>query len=291
MAGMRSLPVLAGLVLVLVSPSSAASVASEPAGGPSAVGGPIAVSGPSVTGGVSPAAICGRPAAISHRGIGVGAPESTLRGFRGVARVGVNILESDIQFTRDQVPIIMHDATVNRTTDGQGRVSSLTIRQIRRLNAGEGTRVPRLRGLVALAARRNVNLLAELKAQGATRPQVRKVLRIVRSRGMGSHTTIHSRHRANLRKVNRIAPRVKTMWVLDRRDGFRVPPRFVDTVGVNNRLVTQSRVRRWHRNGVRVFAFTVNRRSGWRRLNADGVNGIVTDRPGAYLRWARRGCR
>ena len=118
----------------------------------------------------------------------------------------MNILESDMQFTRDQVPMIMHDATVNRTTDGQGRVSSLTIRQIRRLDAGDGAKVPRLRGLVALAARRNVNLLAELKAPGATVPQVRKVLRIVRSRGMGSHTTFHSRHRANLRRVNRIAP-------------------------------------------------------------------------------------
>ena len=273
MAGMRPLPVMAGLVLVLASPTSVASAAPEP------------------TAGISAAAICGRPAAISHRGIGVGAPESTLRGFRGVARIGVNILESDIQFTRDQVPVIMHDATVNRTTNGSGRVSNLTIRQIRRLNAGEGTRVPRLRGLVALAARRNVNLLAELKPRGTTVAQVRKVLRIVRARGMGSHTTIHSRYRANLRTVNRIAPRIRTMLVLDRRAGFRLPPRAVDTVGANHRLVTRSRVRRWHRNGVRVFAWTVNRRSGWRRLNADGVNAIVTDRPGAYLRWARRGCR
>jgi glycerophosphoryl diester phosphodiesterase len=273
MTAMRSLPVLAGLALVLASPMSVPSVAAEPAESATA------------------AAICGRPEAISHRGIGVGAPESTLRGFRGVARIGVNILESDIQFTRDQVPVIMHDATVNRTTDGQGRVSNLTIRQVRRLNAGEGARVPRLRGLVALAARRNVNLLAELKPRGTTISQARKVVRIIRNRGMGGHMTIHSRYRANLRKVNRIAPRIRTMLVLDRRAGFRQPPRAVDTVGANHRLVTQGRVRRWHRNGVRVFAWTVNRRTGWRRLNADGVNGIVTDRPGAYLRWARGGCR
>jgi glycerophosphoryl diester phosphodiesterase len=276
MPSMRSLPVLTGLALVLASPTSVPSVAAETAAPASSV---------------TAAAICGRPEAISHRGIGVGAPESTLRGFRGVARIGVNILESDIQFTRDQVPVIMHDATVNRTTNGSGRVSSLTIRQIRRLDAGEGTRVPRLRGLVALAARRNVNLLAELKPRGTTTAQVRKVVRIVRNRGMGGHTTLHSRYRANLRKVNRIAPRIRTMLVLDRRAGFRLPPRRVDTVGANHRLVTQSRVRRWHRNGVRVFAWTVNRRSGWRRLNADDVNGIVTDRPGAYLRWARGGCR
>jgi glycerophosphoryl diester phosphodiesterase len=274
MAGMRFPPVLAGLVLVLVSPASVGPVAAEPAADESGA-----------------AAICGRPAAISHRGIGVGAPESTLRGFRRVARAGVNILESDVRFTRDQVPVIMHDATVNRTTDGQGRVADKTFRQISRLDAGDGTRVPRLRGLVALAARRNVNLLAELKPRRTTGRQVRKVVRIVRTRGMASHTTIHSRHRGNLRRVNRIAPRIRTMLVLGRRDGFRLPPRAVDTVGANHGLVTRSLVRRWHRNGVRVFAWTVNQRPGWRRLDADGVNGIVTDRPRAYLRWARRGCR
>jgi glycerophosphoryl diester phosphodiesterase len=91
--------------------------------------------------------------------------------------------------------------------------------------------------------------------------------------------------------VNRLAPRIKTMLVLDRSAGFRVPPRAVDVVGANHGLVTANRVRRWHRAGVRVYAWTVNRRTGWRHLDAVGVAGVVTDRPAAYLRWARRGCR
>lgn len=272
MPGMRSLPVMAGLVLVLMSPTSVDAVAS----------------GPSL--GASASAVCGRPAAISHRGLGVGAPESTLPGFGGAARLGVDALEADVRFSRDQVPVIMHDATVDRTTDGDGRVTDLTYRQIARLDAGDGTRVPRLEGLVALASRRNVDLLAELKPQDTTVQQVRTVIRIVRAGGMGPRTTIHSRYRANLRRVNQIAPRIRTMLVLDRHSGFRLPPRAVDTVGVNHRLVTSSRVRRWHRAGVRVSAWTVNRRTRWRTLARDDVDGIVTDRPGAYLRWARS-CR
>jgi glycerophosphoryl diester phosphodiesterase len=270
---MRSLSALAALSLAVACVPTVESVAVAQAGQ------------------VRVAAVCGRPAAISHRGLGAGAPESTLRGFRGVSRLGVNILESDVRFTRDQVPVIMHDATVDRTTSGTGRVADLTYRQVSRLDAGEATRVPRLRGLVALADRRGARLLAELKPRRTTMPQVRAVVRIVRARGMGPSTTIHSRYPANLRRVNRLAPQIRTMLVLGPRDGFRVRPRTVEVVGANQNSVTRSRVRRWHRTGVRVYAWTVNRRAAWRRLAAAGVDGIVTDRPGPYLRWARRGCR
>lgn len=270
MLSMRSVPAVAGLVLLLTSVASTGPVVSVHADRTAA------------------AVRCG-PVAVSHRGIGAGGPESTLRGFRGVIRVGMRTLESDVRFTRDQVPVIMHDATVDRTTDGHGRVAGLTYRRIARLDAGGGAKVPRLRGLVALAARRHVRLLTELKARRATVRQVRTVLRLVRARAMVPHTTVHSRHAANLRRVHRMAPRIRTMLVLRRNVN---PPiaRALDVIGVSQNLVTPGRVRRWHREGVRVYSFTVNRRAGWRRLDAAGVDGLVTDRPRAYLTWSRQRC-
>lgn len=268
---MRSSPVLAGLVLLLTGTTVAPAAAGEASGG-------------------REAAACG-PVAISHRGIGAGARESTLPAFRGVLRLGVRVLEADVRFTRDQVPVIMHDATVDRTTDGHGRVDEMTYREISRLDAGGGAEVPRLGWLVALADRRGAALLLEMKPSGATRSQVRTVLRAVRARDLGRRTTIQSFHAANVRRVHRMAPRIRTGLVLSPRDRVPAPvPRFVDVLVPHRDLVTRTRVRRWHRASVRVYAWIGRRRAQWRRLDRAGVDAVILDRPAAYLRWVQRGC-
>lgn len=114
---------------------------------------------------------------IGHRGAARLAPENTLAGLRAAAAAGVAGVEFDVRLTRDGVPVLFHDDTLERTTDGRGRLASLTWAQVRRLDAGTwfdaafaGERVPSLeaalRLLVKLGLQANVELKPE-EAQGA----------------------------------------------------------------------------------------------------------------------------
>jgi glycerophosphoryl diester phosphodiesterase len=82
-----------------------------------------------------------RPLVISHAGCAGHVPENTLAGIRAALEIGADAIEVDIQAGADGVPVLMHDLTVNRTTDGSGDLASLTPRQLRALDAG-GERVP-----------------------------------------------------------------------------------------------------------------------------------------------------
>lgn len=110
-----------------------------------------------------------RVALIAHRGgpadgpMRRALPENTLMAYRRAIELGVDYLESDVQRTRDGALVVMHDATVDRTTNGHGRVKDLTLAEIRALDAGQGEPVPLYSELVALAKSAGVGLLTEAK--------------------------------------------------------------------------------------------------------------------------------
>ncbi|HMD03800.1 MAG TPA: glycerophosphodiester phosphodiesterase family protein, partial [Candidatus Binatus sp.] len=89
---------------------------------------------------------------IAHRGASGTFPENTLSGFRAAIDAGADMCELDVQLTRDGAVVVIHDETVDRTTDGKGEVAALTLEEIRRLDAGakfkggtvKGERIPTL---------------------------------------------------------------------------------------------------------------------------------------------------
>lgn len=82
---------------------------------------------------------------LAHRGYPLKYPENTMLGFRKALELGCTHLELDVQLTKDGVPVVIHDPTVNRTTNGTGEVKSFTFEEIRRLDAGQGKPSPRWR--------------------------------------------------------------------------------------------------------------------------------------------------
>jgi glycerophosphoryl diester phosphodiesterase len=77
-----------------------------------------------------------RPLVIAHRGGGGLIPENTLEAFEYSARMGVDVLELDVHATRDGALVVMHDRSVDRTTDGRGRVGEMTLAELKKLDAG-----------------------------------------------------------------------------------------------------------------------------------------------------------
>src|SRR5712691_9894392 len=91
-----------------------------------------------------------------HRGAAGLEPENTLRSFRRACELGVDRIETDVRLTRDGRLVCLHDATVDRTTDGTGPMAEMTFDQLHRLDAGHGERIPTLEGALATVRGRAV---------------------------------------------------------------------------------------------------------------------------------------
>lgn len=104
------------------------------------------------------------PQLIAHRGGPAYAPENTLAAFRRGISAGADWLEMDVQMTKDGALVVIHDETVDRTTNGHGRVDQLTLAQIRALDAGQGEQVPTFDEVIALAKESGVGIMPEAKS-------------------------------------------------------------------------------------------------------------------------------
>jgi glycerophosphoryl diester phosphodiesterase len=157
---------------------------------------------------------------IGHRGALALAPENTLAAFAAGERCGVDAIEFDVQRSADGVPVVIHDHTLDRTTNGRGAVSVHTFAEIRSLDAGShfdrrfaGERVPSLDELLTWAAPRTVGLMLELKqpSPGTGLPRdaelARATVELVRERGLLSRTIFISFDHPSLAKVLEFEPR------------------------------------------------------------------------------------
>ncbi|MEM2306816.1 MAG: glycerophosphodiester phosphodiesterase family protein, partial [Candidatus Bathyarchaeia archaeon] len=142
---------------------------------------------------------------VGHRGAKAYEPENTLRSFMKALELGVNAIEFDVRRTRDGELVVIHDAEVDRTTDGKGLVSELTLREIKALSTEKGERIPTLEEALDFLDRK-VKILIELKEVGIEE----KVLEAVKRRGLEDNVIIISFHEEALRKVRELNDKVET---------------------------------------------------------------------------------
>ena len=104
------------------------------------------------------------PQFIAHRGGRVYEPENTIAAFQHAIDSGADWIEFDVQQTKDEKLVVIHDETVDRTTDGTGMVKDMTLEQIRELDAGNGQQVPTFEEVIAFAKENGVGILPEAKS-------------------------------------------------------------------------------------------------------------------------------
>lgn len=237
------------------------------------------------------------PPAVAHRGDSARAPENTLPAVRKALQAGVSRLEVDVRFTSNDVPVLLHDATVDRTTNGSGQVSSLTKAQVRALDAGSwfgrryaGVRIPTLRTVLDYGRTRGAYFLIELKTLPKPQ-QMDNFLNELRWLGMLNRVRVTSFDQGALLAVRAAQPGLATALIDGPR--YRSPSSVLQygrTYLVHHNSVTQQRMQRWSRAGIDVRPWTVDTRSGWRRMAYNRAGAVVTNRPQAYLAWARERC-
>jgi len=224
---------------------------------------------------------------IGHRGAAGTAPENTLASFRRAVTLGVDGVELDVQRSRDGALVVIHDETVDRTTDGSGRVANLTLAEIGRLDAGTwkgpefaGERVPTLAEVVE-AVPAPVRVFVELKDPSRYPGIEAEVVGLVRERGVGDRVELSSFDHASLARVRSIAPEVRLGFLYSRHPDPIPAARALRAASLHAafRHLASRVVDDAHRAGLAVYAWTLNEPADIAAARAMGVDGIFSDRP------------
>lgn len=244
-----------------------------------------------------------RPIAFAHRGGAALWPENTLAAFRGALALGYRYVETDMHVTADGEVVLIHDATVDRTTDGRGEVAKMTLAELRRLDAGHrfrrdggfpfrgaGERVPTLEEALDLDPGLRFNV--EIKARDPR--AVRIMWERIEALGVHDRVLVAAARSGTGRAFRRVsrgrvatsagAAEILAFWVAARSrttrwlpldyDALQVPVRHRGMTVVDRRLVEAA-----HGRGLQVHVWTIDDPREMGRLRALSVDGIMTDRP------------
>lgn len=255
-----------------------------------------------------PALRASRPLVFAHRGGAALAPENTVAAFDLGLALGADGLELDVRLSRDGVAVVLHDATLDRTTDASGPLSRHTAAELARLDAayhfrpgdgyplrGKGITVPRLCDV--LARYRDIPLIVELK--GPDPAVARVAIDEIRAAGACDRICLGGFSRRVLRAARAYDPRVATGAARDElrwaQLRFRLPwpllnPPYralhVPHGPGRPRVLSPRFVEFAHRSGVVVQPWTVDEADDIRELIRWGVDGVMTDRPDVAARVA-----
>ncbi|MFI7604551.1 glycerophosphodiester phosphodiesterase family protein [Micromonospora sp. NPDC049366] len=233
---------------------------------------------------------------IAHRGASAAAPENTLVAQEIARKSGADWIENDVQPSKDGIPFILHDGTVDRTTDGTGNIRDLTAAQIKALDAGSwfgpqyvGARVPTLAEQLADLRTRGGNLLLEIKGKH-TRDEVATIIKVIRDERMMSRVFVQSFEVDALRYTYELAPELPLGLLRSSLDTDPVAiAKDLHLTAYNpdgNALLAKPEVvAALHTAGVAVMAWTVDSAGLWQRLERIGTDGIITNRAAELVGW------
>jgi glycerophosphoryl diester phosphodiesterase len=245
-----------------------------------------------------------KPRVFGHRGAAGLAPENTLASFALALALGAEVLEFDVHASRDGIIVVIHDATLDRTTDGAGPVREQTLYELQQLDAGycftrdphdfpyrgHGVRIPTFESVL----RQFPLAYCNVEIKQADPPIVAEVVGVIRRLDAHRRVLLAAEHDSIMREIRQHAGDIPTSFsaaevadfVARLRSGafedyrpagcaLQIPPRFGDM-----ELITAESVAAAHRCGCEVHAWTINQREEMVRLLRLGVDGIMSDLPG-----------
>ncbi len=222
--------------------------------------------------------------AIAHRGGTLSEPENTLAAFRHAIQQRVDWLEFDVQMTKDGELVVIHDETVDRTTNGTGTVRDMTLEQIRALDAGRGEKVPTFAEVLDLAKANGVKILPETKSAHLYPGVEEKLLQALEQADYIDKTVIQSFEVASLEKLHSLNPRAQLcalygLWQLDVSrppgDAKYVCP-MAEMVLLNPAIIRQA-----HVEGRQVFVYfgVLENSFGLSAMRFFGADGLIVNDP------------
>jgi glycerophosphoryl diester phosphodiesterase len=212
---------------------------------------------------------------IGHRGARAYAPENTLASFKKALEIGVDAVELDVRKTKDNQIVVIHDADVKRTTNGEGLVSELTLKEIKNLSA-EGEKISTLEETLDFLDKR-VKVFVELKETGIEE----QVLSIVHAKSLEKNVVITSFLEDALKKVRELDKDIETGLIYAKHTN---PIKAALELKANYlfalyRFTHTANVQKAHENGLKVVVWTINNPEEVEEYAKKGVDGIASDKP------------
>ena len=234
----------------------------------------------------------GRVLNFAHRGANHDAPQNTLAAFRLAVEMGADGVELDVQASKDGEAVVIHNFTVDATTDGQGRVADKTLAELKELDAGSwfdaryaGQRIPTLQEvIVEVGHQLLLNIELKTRVFGST-GLIAEVVRLIEDHNLVHRVVVSSFNPFSLRQVKKLNPRIHTGLLYY----FDLPAHLARSVLLSlagsgalhpeKHLINQKYMAWAKERGYRVNAWTVDEPAEMKRLIALGVDGIITNRP------------
>lgn len=226
---------------------------------------------------------------IHHRGFSGIAPENTIPAYVKAAEYLNSYVEGDIQWTSDDVPVLLHDSTIDRTSNGTGAISGMTLATAKTYDFGSwkgaaytGTTIPTFEEVLKVLKKLSQYGYFEIKIE-ATVPHVQQLLALLKKTGMQGNIEFDSFSYANLQKVVAEDPTQAVGYLGTLSSGFIASCVALKTgqnkvaAAVSSASVTAALVEEAHQNGIKVVCWTVNTAANVPTLAALGVDGIMTD--------------
>jgi glycerophosphoryl diester phosphodiesterase len=229
-----------------------------------------------------------KPWIIAHRGASGHAPENTQAAFERAVQLGAGFIETDLHLTRDAQFVAIHDAALERTTNGRGSVRDFTLAELRRLDAGKwfdreymGQRIPTLDEVLEFARKNDVIFYLEVKYDAAWGMHHSLVAALQKAEN-AARTIVISFDQTTLAALRRVDASIMMGFLADEpgtdyvKDALELGARQLCPQAA---LVTQELVERAHGADLQVATWTVDDAEEMRRVIATGVDGIMTNFP------------
>ena len=221
---------------------------------------------------------------IGHRGASNIAPENTLKSFQKAIELGADYIEFDLHKSKDGAIVIMHDSNTFTTTGHKGSIKRMTLKELKKLNCGEGEQIPTLRETIELT-KCKIGLQIEIKAKG----MAEQLVSILREEDMIDSTIVSSFQHAELLKIKKIESTLKiatlepiiTDWSKDwsylggiinnaiRHNSYAIHPMY--------HLVNKKFIDFAHQNDLKINIWTVNSKAAMKKFIKMGIDGLITD--------------
>ncbi len=237
---------------------------------------------------------------IAHRGANKTAPQNTIPAFENAIAMGTDGFETDVHLSKDGVPVICHNYTIDETSNGSGEIEKMTLAELKSYDFGsyydekfKGTTLPTLDEFLDLAVGKNLKILnIELKPEkndARRETLVRKTLEAVKERGLSDILLISSFSKEILEYIKQIDPSCKTAFLYP-AGYIRAHLAFVPPFAAMEKMkcyaahphklcIRSDFVQKAHKNGLVINVWTINEDEDIRNMIEAGVDGIITDCP------------
>lgn len=216
---------------------------------------------------------------VAHRGASAKEPENTMRAFAKAVELRANMIEFDVHVCASGEVVIIHDYTLERTTNGYGEVAKTPLAGLQRLDAGLGEHIPTLQKVLD-TFRGQIKLDIELKGKHTGEP-VAALLHeyIYHYKWPVSDIVVTSFLPEELKRVHAIMPVVRLGLLFDEGEPIVYDDAIYHYIGIPIKSLTSDVVKNAHARDVQVFVYTVNDPADIRYAQQCGVDGIISDKP------------